>query len=192
MITNQHAIHIVSKITTVVLYISYIAVWALIGFIGFIVFSFEWLDSIVHLFGNIIIPLGIIVGVFCFFMPFYLKKFIKFKWLRPTIFVGATIVYVAFCLGAIGGTDAYFSDFTSEKWLKYPEERYHMIEDLKENHGIIGLSYDKIIPLLGEPNIKNERAYTYYCSKGNFSGKWNLEISIENGEIIDIKKFFYE
>ncbi|MFE6135750.1 hypothetical protein [Bacillus sp. NPDC057893] len=45
----------------------------------------------------------------------------------------------------------YISNFNQERWLKFEDKRVHMVDDLMQEHKLIGKSNEEITKLLGAP-----------------------------------------
>lgn len=88
----------------------------------------------------------------------------------------------------------YKHTFTVEKWLKSPDDRTNMVDDLLEKHKLIGMTEEEIISLLGEEesyantktSFKISNAYfdpentvVYYIGIDYMDDMW-LIISLEN------------
>ena len=71
-------------------------------------------------------------------------------------------------IGLYIGANIDNSTFSQERWERYPDMRYYMIEDLEKKHTIIGMTEEEILELLGEPTYAytdsnpRYRHYKYY------------------------------
>jgi hypothetical protein len=93
------------------------------------------------------------------------------------------------------GIYRYKYTFTVEKWLKTPNDRTNIVNDLLEKHKLIGMTEEEIIYLLGEEEnyantktsfkISNdyyepENTIVYYLGVDYMDDRW-LIISIDKG-----------
>lgn len=87
-------------------------------------------------------------------------------------------LFVALLLGVIatGVIYHYRHSFSMEKWLRLPEERTKIVDNLLDDHSIVGMTEAEIIDLLGEHNndygyFVEENRYVYYMGpeRGLFS-----------------------
>lgn len=86
-------------------------------------------------------------------------------------------------------------EFNSDKWKDWVETtsnatlRWDMRNDLIRKYELIGMSVDKVIDLLGEPDEgKTEKEYRYYLGmarRGIDTG--SLVLKIENGKVIQFR-----
>ena len=75
-------------------------------------------------------------------------------------------LFVALLLGviAIGVTYHYRHTFSTERWLRLPEERTKIVDDLLEDRSLVGMTEDEIVALLGEHN----NDYGYFVEKNRY------------------------
>lgn len=155
--------------------------WALfcLVFLIFILFSrtFGFSSGFLGGYAALII---FIIALVCAFSPLYLR--IKRMWLKYLIMYAITAVFIIFLFVSIAAISNYYSDFTKEKWLEYPQFRSYMLEDLKENHGLIGMDGGGVIELLGTPDSKNETRFLYYVDKQNRTSMF-IEIIFVDGNV---------
>lgn len=183
---------IITAIATIISFIICVVVWGVVCMFGLLISAFGGFDALIHLYSNGIVIVLILIGLSLLIVPFFLKKFIKPQWARAIISAAMAFVFIVLCAAAMMSANDYFSDFTKEKWLEYPELRYMMSEGLKNNHGLIGMTAEEVIVLLGEPNVKHESVYTYYCSKKDYSGISYVEVLLEEGKAVKVRDFFLE
>jgi len=84
----------------------------------------------------------------------------------------AILSYAFLTFGTYYSVDCYLNDFTPEKWEKYPNERYHMLENMTKEINFLGMTKEEVIEILGEPNQPYADTYNadlidYYV--GSFS-----------------------
>ncbi|MCL2671314.1 MAG: hypothetical protein FWF10_04685 [Clostridiales bacterium] len=168
--------------------LAWVAAFLLIGFM-LIIANF---GPVGRVGGGVFFWILLFLGFACFSAPLTLRFFVKKHWLRVGICAGIAVLLFALLVGTAHLANAYLADFTQEKWQRYPRDRYMMLEDLKKNHDIIGMSTEEVIALLGEPNVKSDKAYTYYCSENSYSGLWQVEFQLEDSKVVGIRKFYYE
>jgi hypothetical protein len=115
-------------------------------------------------------------------------------WNRNTIiFSIISAIVIASIIGF--GIFRYKHTFNVEKWLKAPNDRTNIVNDLLEKHKLIGMTEEEIISLLGkEENYANtktsfkiskdyfepENTIVYYLGVDYMDDMW-LIISIDNG-----------
>jgi len=120
------------------------------------------------------IPYSIVSLSFVLF-PFIL--FVLLQWIvskKTSVLKGSrsikvTLVIVSFltfyCIGILG-LNEFHAKFTTHKWVKKPEERVYMVDDLLDKHGLVHKTRDEIIELLGYPTeteyFKTENNVVYY------------------------------
>lgn len=113
-------------------------------------------------------------------------------WNTITLYFWAMIIIISLvCFGIF----RYKSTFTMEKWIKAPNDRSKIVDDLLEKHKLVGMTEEEIISLLGEEesyastktSFKISRAYfdpentiVYYLGVDYMDDMW-LIISLENG-----------
>lgn len=170
---------------SVVLAVINCAVWFFVG--GFLyLFDFGGYGQLYAIFlGSHADLLLFVAGFICALAPLYLV-FIKRKHIR---FLTAYLIILVFIIGiAVFSATAknYFKDFTKEKWLEYPQVRSLMLDDLTENHGIIGMDYDDVIELLGTPDGRNETVFTYYMATEKRNAMF-IEVRFLDGNVEAVK-----
>lgn len=97
------------------------------------------------------------------------------------------------------GTYKYTHTFTAEKWLKAPNDRINIVDDLIRRYKLIGKTEQEIISLLGEEekyaNTKTsfkmsqeffepENTIVYYLGVRYIDDMW-LILILENGIVVD-------
>lgn len=90
------------------------------------------------------------------------------------------------------GWHAFESDFTTDKWINYPAGRGAMIDNLQEEHNMIGKTHGEIIDLLGEPETISQRLYgyeTYEYYYGAASGRYFVNFD-SNGKVSKVYNNF--
>ncbi len=114
---------------------------------------------------------------------FLISRFSVFGWVSLVIVNGVLIFNIVYyrkikrkllvlvaCATAIGifitgitfvGITNYSKDFTPEKWKNYPAGRARMIDNLEEEHNLVGMGKGEIIELLGEPNYISQKEHGY-------------------------------
>ena len=64
----------------------------------------------------------------------------------------AVLVYAFLALGIFAAFNGYFKSFTPEKWQRFPNARYLMLDDLNRDHKLRERNKEEIIALLGTPD----------------------------------------
>ena len=86
-------------------------------------------------------------------IAFILSIILKLKYKKSVLISGISIIiYAVISLGAIFAIHGYFSDFSHNKWVKYPGERYLMLDDMIKENNFIGMSKEEVIKILGKPD----------------------------------------
>lgn len=153
--------------------------------VGGILFMFDFGGVLSIYIGDHAALLIFIGGFICAFAPLYLifikKKFIRF--LSAYLIVAVFIVCIAVSMQA---AENFAKDFTKEKWLEYPQVRGSMVDDLKKNHGIIGMDAEGVIDLLGTPDGKNETVFSYYADRKNRTHIF-IEVRFSEGKVQSVE-----
>jgi hypothetical protein len=123
-----------------------------------------------------------------------LKKHVHRAKMWNSIIFSILVVIVIAALVSLG-TYKYQHNFTAEKWLKAPNDRTKIVDDLIIKHKLIGMTEEEIISLLGEEdhyaNTKTsfkisdkyfdpENTIVYYLGVKYMDDMW-LIISLTNG-----------
>ena len=98
-------------------------------------------------------------------------------------------VVVVGCI--LGGAKNYISDFSQEKWNNNERLRKYMLDDLEQNHGIIGKTDKEIVDLLGEPiyiSDEQNNKYEYYVGE-SIIDPYGYQIEFENNIAVDTTLF---
>lgn len=78
---------------------------------------------------------------------------------KKLVIIGIVIIFFL-CRNVIIHT------FSTEKWLKHPEKRVDIVDNLLEKHELLGMPVDKVILLLGEDTptlyFKTETNMVYF------------------------------
>ena len=168
------------NIITAIIYFVYFLLWCFIVSFAILVKHNGLFDVFRDAFGRWSLILGLLTAVLVMLSPTYLRKLLgcntnrrrlKISILSVTFTLAFVILsFMTFYLATLS-----FQKFTPEKWQMYPKERYIMIEDLKENHKIIGMEYSEVIELLGEPDALSPAGYLSYSYIHG-----NIEISLDS------------
>ena len=81
------------------------------------------------------------------------KKIRKNKHIKYVIFGIFAVLVILLAVWLI--SFLYWRTFTTERWLEHPEQRAKMTLDMIENYGLIGMTEDEIISLLGQSDNEN-------------------------------------
>lgn len=93
--------------------------------------------------------------------------------------------YLVIIIGIFASSRLYFSEFSSYKWQKYPLARHLMLEDLAEEHMLIGMQRSEVLDLLGEGMVKGSGNWTCYSTGRWFLDPEVLQITFENDMAVD-------
>ncbi len=128
--------------------------------------------------GICIAGIAIIAGLLS---PIYLKAIISNK---KRVYFLSLLICVSIGVALITGytnVTSYFREFSVEKWEKYSNERYLMIDDLRENHHMIGKNINDVIKVLGIPDEYNDKKATYQYDYGI------IILNIESNTVVSIE-----
>lgn len=84
------------------------------------------------------------------------------------------VVYAAAAFGTQAWVSRYLSDFTPEKWVRYPSQRICMISDMAEEYELIGMTKEEARTLFGMEDTpyadtNKEDMLEYYIGSGALS-----------------------
>ena len=176
----------VGIIATIFVYCLYLLLWCFIVAFASLAGENGLFSVFEDFYGSWSIFLGCAIAVMFLMAPVYLRKFIKKNKLNKELKISVlsivfTLVFIVISFGAFYVTAMQFQQFTPEKWLKYPRERYLMVDSLKEEHRIIGMGHDEVIKLLGTPDTKTPAGYLSYSYEYG-----DIEISFDsNDRVLD-------
>lgn len=141
-----------SILISIIKSIPFIVVWVNIFYICYIIDGEGTMSVYKDSFGTYIYVIGVICIVIVFCSIFYLRYFIKKEWIIQLIAFMLTFIFLigSYVLLQVG--DSKFVDFSTEKWIKYPQRRLTMYFDLVEKYDINGYSMSQIESLLGKPD----------------------------------------
>lgn len=166
--------------------------WGVILFALILMTSF---DSFLEQFDNGILlkvfaitsALGIITTILC-------KKKMKPSWMLPLLLIVSTIITTTINYGLLYITSDYISVYTKEKWERYPDFRYCMLDHLQEQYEFIGMTEQSLKEILGEPtsiveytgNTKHQgfTAYQYLVGDDKIDG-YTYDFIFKNGLVVD-------
>ena len=163
--------------------------WAEILFVSFLIYL---MSDMVRFLGNgILVYTTIFIYALTFVLPIIFRRQISKYISLPLSFIVFTILSVAVVGCILGGAKNYISDFSQEKWNNNERLRKYMIDDLEENHGIIGKTDKEIVDLLGEPiyisdapNIK----YEYYVGE-SIIDPYGYQVEFDNNIAVNTTLF---
>lgn len=115
-------------------------------------------------------------------LPIVFRKRITKYLSLPITYLISTIIAVITVGVIFVGSVLYISEFSQQKWDNNSLLRIHMIDDLEQEHKIIGKTEQEIIDLLGEPACiydTNQIIYEYYVGDSG-SDPYGYKIKFEN------------
>ncbi|MDR1202996.1 MAG: hypothetical protein LBL58_15390 [Tannerellaceae bacterium] len=121
---------------------------------------------------------GIIISITAIFSPLLLRKFLKGEIKIAVLSVLIAVIFSILAVSSFFVTAAQFREFTPERWSKYTNERYIMLEDLKSK-AIIGTEKERALELLGAPDgtlIADALVYSY--------GNGDIAFSLDKNDVI--------
>ena len=170
-----------NRAENVILSVILVFFWAVIFAATYLVrllsdlFRYAWGGTMPYLFA--------LLYLLAFLIPILLRKRLNGILSMPAAMVLSTITAAATALILLAGVRTYMSDFTPTKWEKNPQLRTYMLEDLEQDHSLVGKSEEKIAALLGEPtDILSETVWEYYIGPG-FMDPYGYRITFENGVV---------
>jgi len=130
----------------------------LYAFTVFIIFEISlvmqvWDAKVMTLIGTFawfVIYLLFPIAVFALTVIFTIKSKPKKSILLSVILI---LSYAAIAFSMIFVVNSYFSEFSQEKWGKYPYQRYNMLEDMTDEINFMGMSKEEVIDILGNPGV---------------------------------------
>ena len=116
---------------------------------------------------------------------------------RNTLIIEAAAVILWLTVIAILIHHHVKTTFTEKKWLEYPDERTHIVQDLIEKHKLIGMTEEEVTALLGPESRTDsfnggmgkfypaETTLIYYIGSDSSNRMW-LILPLEGGAVQDI------
>lgn len=134
--------------------------WIAILLVSFLVYL---LSDLVRSFGGgILVYIAVLLYVSAVILPIIFRKRLSKHLPLPVSLIVSSIFSALLVVCILGGAKRYISDFSREKWSAHERLRKYMIDDLEQDHGIVGKTDREIVALLGEPiYIGNEPQHTY-------------------------------
>lgn len=124
----------------------------------------------------IMIPL---ISVLIYFIPLIFSKLKVNKFFIPFASFFGVLIYVIVFMMLYNVTIFQYKEFTQEKWIKFPEQRYLMLDNLKNDFNIIDMHIDEVRKLLGNPSHSVDKYWIYCCKYRSielyFDSHYNLE-----------------
>lgn len=157
-----------NKISLLLSGVLYITIW----FAAFTVLAVAGNEGALSVFedafGRMFCIIAIIVVILSATSFIYLRLFIRrVKWVHVISYLLTFIVLITGLAFNIMG-DKYFERFSTEKWIKYPQQRMTMYFDMINRNDITGCTHDQVESLLGKPDyITKEGTYVYDDRHGN-------------------------
>lgn len=114
---------------------------------------------------NWFVCLIFVIGIAAFLSPFLtviynIVKKEKRNFFRIGLISTVTFVFIGFI--GFASFHSYYSNFTPEKWATNQCVRNIMMNDLKDNHALIGMSKTQVIEMLGTPDVIADDNLFYY------------------------------
>lgn len=175
----------------------YIVVYGTLLFVIFVLsvgFQFFNTSVISVIGGTCWVLLYLVLPLFIFIVPLVAKFLFKCNF-KKAIFVSiiSVLIYVILTFGTIFTVHEFLEDFTSNKWKKYPNERYLMLDDMAEEIKFIGMTKENVIEILGEPtspyaDTEDADLIEYYI--GAFSiDPTMVTFVFENNEVTEVYEY---
>jgi len=163
--------------------------WAGILFVSFLLYLMS--DMFRFLGNGILVYIIAFIYALAFFLPIVFRKRISKYLSLPLAFIVFTIFSVIIVCGILVSAKHYISDFSQQKWNDNERLRKYMIDDLEENHGIIGKTDKEIVDLLGEPIYISDAPdikYEYYVGE-SIIDSYGYQIEFDNNIAINTTLF---
>lgn len=124
-------------------------------------------------------------------LPVIIRYTLDKKFYKSILYSCAVIlIHLLLILGLTFGLIKYFSTFSTEKWCNndWYGFRYLMIDDLKEQHKLVGMEKDEVYSILGEEdsefeNSQGENVICYFVNDGFLAGEY-FEIFLDDDDIV--------
>lgn len=134
-----------------------------------------------------------VLPILSFIAPFVIKFITKCSFWKMALYAFVSVlIYILLYWGTNLICIEYCKSFTPEKWVKYPYERYYMLDDLNETYELRGMTRDELISLLGDAedspsDSENNSSDIIYEVKSKLLSGQKIRF-IMDGEIVsDIK-----
>lgn len=179
----------ISKIITGLLYLVLAILLYCIGLISYLIIKLFGNAIILNLANGVLSVIFILIYLLAIILPAIFCKKLKI-WLMPLIMIISSVSAVFINKGIYHIGKIYISSYTREKWDKYENLRYNMIDDLESKYNFIGMSEEEIIDILGEPMTVSDHIdpeyyrYEYYIDDG-FMDPWTYDIIFRNGVAVE-------
>ena len=158
----------INIVKNVLLYSIFIFIWLIIFSIAFIASKEGVISVFGDAFGKWTEYVGWTLSFLIFLSIVYLRLFCKKKKYVYIISYIATFVFLIVATILLNIGESKFIQFTTDKWINYPERRMLMYFDLSTQYNIEGYSKEELSELLGEPDdITNDNKYVYDDRHGN-------------------------
>ena len=154
----------VSKIVNYALYL-YVLLYALIYYIFITYINFLHASISFMSIAALLLPF-ILLLFFQWISWKFTNKHNKRKLkIRLIVISSLGFALLVFCVAMLGGNESE-SRFTTEKWLNDDKGRVYLVDDLINEHELIGMTKDEVFTLLGSPTeteyFKEEDHVVYY------------------------------
>ena len=169
-------------IVSFALCIPYLLLWYFVAMMATIGNFEGHLSVFEDAFGEWIVLLGWLTAIIVFLSMIYLRFFVKNEWLVHIIAYAMTAIFLICSVSLFNLGNSKFKEFTTEKWLQYPQRRITMYFDLAGRYSIQGYSVSAIKELLGEPDeIMADDIYVYNDRHGNA-----IYVRFQDGKALDL------
>ena len=155
-----------NRIINVILYSIFITMWIFLFFYMSLAFKAGLFSCFNDLYGNKWIFVGLLLTLIALLSPLYVRIVVKKERYIALLSIIICVMYALSVVCCYNFSSNQFKDFTVEKWREYPNQRFLMLDDLKERHMIIGMSNSQVILLLGQPNKIIDNTYIYEYDYG--------------------------
>ena len=177
-------------IINTILFAILIFLWAVIldlwKFLSFIIKTQRSLNGIEF---GIIEYVLIFVCAAAIILPIIFRKKLTVLRSLPMTMIISAILAVIINIVILLGAKMYISEYSKEKWDKYPRLRVYMVDDLEREHQIIGMSEEEVKDLLGEPGDVPEwgqHRYEYYAGE-SIADPYTYDVLFENGVAVETR-----
>jgi hypothetical protein len=176
--------NIIGRLLFCVAVVLYILLWALFGSVALFFHEYKGFVIFEDFYGKWSLWVGAGLVILAFLSPLYLRVFVKERWKVAMLSFAIPIILVLTFWGALSFVSSQLSEFTSDKWERYPRLRYMMLESLETNHGIIGMTTDKVVSILGEPDnfLQNRLRYEH--------GQGFIELNTSGDVVVSMMSIF--
>lgn len=164
------------------------ALYYVLGIMGFyLFFIFAGFFSEIDYFSNTLFRICyVVIPIIILLLPVILKFVLKREFYQSVVLSLISVpIYFILIYMINFGISSYMEKFTLEKWEKYQDLRYLMIDDLEKQYHFAGMKKEEALEILGKDYEYENRIYYFIRSAWLRSYYYCLEYD-ENGTITTV------